>query len=149
MNSHYWGILHIFSPSPQTIWSFWSHETSTISEMYSNQVYLSSWCLCLIDPDTSLHYGGCTANRWSSTCWGAKKESTCSVKPFRWAAFFHSRFWGTKPVSQPELFFFYQENNCTDNGSAYDTFIAVVWLKCFCLISGNNFIFASGTFRVT
>lgn len=107
----------------------------------------------LLDPDTSLHCGGCTANRWSSTCWEVKKESTCSVKPFRWIAFFHMCFLWNK-TSPAAWVFFSMENNCIDNNSVrtrtyFLCFFFFFYKQYYCLMSGNNFIVASGTFRVT
>lgn len=82
--------------------AFWDPEIVPFSRTRSSQVMLFSRRFCSSDPDISLHCGGCTANRWSSTCWGVKKASTCSVKPFRWAAVIYMCSCGTKPNEWPE-----------------------------------------------
>lgn len=65
------------------------HEYSTVSLEKRNiskgcHFWLARCALCVF-PDTSRHCGGCTGNRWSSTCLAVRKGSTCSAKHFRWA----------------------------------------------------------------
>lgn len=46
------------------------------------------WTLCDVScPDTLVLWGGCMANRWSSTCWVWRRENTCSAKHSRWLLF--------------------------------------------------------------